>query len=99
MSSGLLPPILVAIGSIVIVVALFTIMWYFQTGGLTSIPTAFVAWLHVGMIGLVLLWDRNGRVYASPAELESTLTAIVCGAVIAAVIHGTIVAGRNGRLW
>ena len=84
---------------VVIVVALFTIMWYFQTGILTSIMIAFVAWCHIGVIGWAFLWCPTDSVYKGPVETILPFLGILCIAVLVAIIHGAIVGARRRKAW
>ena len=78
---------------------LFSIMWFFQTGVLTSIMIAFVAWCHLGVIALAVLFGLAGMAYKGPVETFSPLFRILCITSLVAVIHGAIVGARHGRVW
>ena len=99
MPGQLVPTIVAWLAYIVIIVTLFTVMWYFQSGVVTSIIIAFVAWCHVGVIGLGLLWGLTGGVYEGPVEMISPLSGILCIMSVVGAIHGAIVGARHGRMF
>jgi hypothetical protein len=86
--------ILAWLAYVVIVAALFTIMWYFQPGIFTSIIIAFVAWCHLGVIGLAIVMVIIGGEYDGPNLL---VVAIPCIVLPVAVIHGVEAGSRRGE--
>ena len=97
-SSGgeLLPAILGWLTYVVIGVALFAIMWFFQTGAVSSIMIAFVMWCHLLFVGYGLLGGLMTLIVGAPAGPgydfpDSTVFAIPWIALPIAILHGVVV--------
>lgn len=87
--------ILTFLAYVVIVVTLFAIMWFFETGVLTSIMIGFVAWCHLVSIGLGLLVGIAGGEYDSPNFVLPLV--FPCIALPVAVIYGAWLGSRRER--
>lgn len=94
-AGGLVIDILAWLVSVVTVVTLFTIMWFFETGVLTSIMIGFVAWCHLGAISLAVLWSITGGEYDSPNFV--LLPGLLCISFPVAVLFGAWVGSRHER--
>ncbi len=97
-SSGgeLVPAILGWFTHVVIGVALFAIMWFFQTGAVSSIMIAFVMWCHLLFVGYGLLGGLLVLIVGAPAGPgydfpDSTIFAIPWIALPIAILHGVVV--------